>query len=91
MDNHNTQWKPAQGNDLPEYDREVVVLRRYYGCGWFVCFAHRPNPQGYFTEDKDTGDVMRVKPKTIGKGGWNYPDVEYWLDIETPEFNEPQP
>ena len=24
-------------------------------------------------------------PKTYGEGGWNIPDIVYWLDVELPK------
>ena len=26
-----------------------------------------------------------MRPKTYGKGGWNIPDVKFWLDVELPK------
>ena len=43
-------WKDAQGDDLPDYDREVVVLVQHvpeYSDSLRVSFGHRPNPKGY--------------------------------------------
>lgn len=75
-------WKDAQGDVLPVYDREVVVLIQ--DCpddeGHLrVAFGHRPNPNGYVTKDNE-----RLYPMTYGKGGWNGKNVKYWLDVELP-------
>ena len=70
-------WKPADGEDLPEINREVIAL-----LGWGkVVFAHRP-PEFWDGKDIVTGKVTRNFPKTYDKGGWNQPDVKYWLDVE---------
>lgn len=74
-------WHDAQGDDLPEIDREVIVLRNN---GW-VCFGHRPNTNDYVTVDGEN-----LYPQTYGKGGWNIPDVCWWLDIELPNMEEQQ-
>lgn len=75
-------WIDAQGNDLPEYDREVVVLIQDYPDDeehLRVAYGHRPNPNGYVT--KDGG---KLYPMTYGKGGWNGKNVRYWLDVKLP-------
>lgn len=38
-----TAWKPADGDNLPEIDREVIALVEEIGY-YKVVFAHRPNP-----------------------------------------------
>ena len=66
-----TAWKPADGDNLPEIDREVIAIIKendYYK----VVFAHRPNPNG---------DAI-----CFDKGGWNMPNVRYWLDLELPKM-----
>jgi len=73
-------WKDAQGDDLPEIDRDVIALQ-----GRKVVFAHRPNPQGWNGKNISTGKVTHYTPKTYGKGGWNIPDVKYWLDAPLPD------
>ncbi|MBP5455088.1 MAG: hypothetical protein J6Y37_01145 [Paludibacteraceae bacterium] len=69
--------KDAQGDDLPELDREVIVLVREYG-GYVVCFGHRP------VKDRPiiTGNGEELFPKVYGKGEWNIPDVAWWVDID---------
>ena len=72
--------KPADGDDLPEIDREVIALLD----NGKVVFAHRP-PEYWDGKDIVTGKVTRHYPKTYDKGGWNIPNVKYWLDIELPK------
>ena len=73
-------WKPADGDDLPEIDREVIALLD----NGKVVFAHRP--QEYWDgKDIDTDKVTRHYPKTYDKGGWNIPNVKYWLDCLMPK------
>ncbi len=73
-------WKDAQGDDLPEIDREVIALQ-----GRKVVFAHRPNPNGWDGKSLDSDKVEHFEPQTYDKGGWNMPDVTYWLDAPLPE------
>ena len=68
-----TAWKPADGDNLPEIDREVIALVEENGY-YKVVFAHRPNPNG---------DAI-----CYDKGGWNMPDIRYWLDLELPKMEE---
>ena len=91
-------WKDAQGDDLPEIDREVIVLINYdtpsnvpHGEGYStyrVGFGHRPNPDGWDGKNLDTGEVTHYEPKLYDKGGWNGPDIAYWLDLELPEVSK---
>lgn len=73
-------WKPADGDDLPEIDREVIALLN----NGKVVFAHRP-PEYWDGKNTITGKVTRHYPKTYGKGGWNIPNIVYWLDVELPK------
>ncbi len=74
-------WHDAQSDDLPEIDREVIVL-----CNdGKVCFGHRPNPNGWNGKNIITGEVSHYIPQIYDKGGWNIPDVKWWLDIELPK------
>ncbi len=92
-------WKDAQGDDLPEIDREVIVLINYdtpsnvpHGEGYStyrVGFGHRPNPDGWDGKNLDTGEITHYTPKLYDKGGWNGPDIAYWLDLELP-IEEPK-
>jgi hypothetical protein len=77
-------WKEAQGDDLPEVDREVIVLCQPYPCEgneYVVSFAHRPPKRWYGSLD---GEKHIFEPKTYDKGGWNIPDVVWWLDLDLP-------
>ena len=77
-------WKPADGNDLPEIDMEVIALLDNGKVG----FAHRPDPKGWDGKSITTGEVEHYTPKTYGKGGWNIPDVKWWLDCSLPNMEE---
>ena len=80
-------WKDAQGDDLPEFDREVIVLDKRGK----VSFGHRPNPQGYYGKNLTTGEEVRkyrYEVHTYDKGGWNIPDIRWWLDIDLPNLEE---
>ena len=81
-------WKPADGDDLPEYDREVVVFTQNFpnDAGIMsVAIGHRPNPDGWDGKSLSTGKIEHYTPKTYDKGGWNIPDIVYWLDVELPK------
>lgn len=73
----NNLWKDAQGEDLPKIDRDVIALVEAYG-GYKVVFAHRPK---HFCGEKD---VDYNQPIIYDNGGWNMPDVVYWLDLDLP-------
>lgn len=73
-------WHHADGDDLPEIDREVIVLLT----NGKVCFAHRPNPDGWDGKSITTGEVKHYDVQTYDKGGWNIPDVKWWLDLNLP-------
>ena len=75
-----TPWKDAQGDDLPEIDREVIVLLN----NGRVAFGHRP-PEYWDGKDIITCKVTRNYPKTYDKGGWNQPNVKWWLDVKLPK------
>ena len=79
----NNLWKPADGDDLPEYEREVIVLIQPYpleGTEYAVSFAHRPDPNGYDGKSITTGKIEHYTPETYDKGGWSIPNVVWWLD-----------
>ena len=79
----NNLWKDAQGDDLPEIDREVIALLS----NGKVVYAHRP--QEYWDgKNIATGEVTRHYPKRHDKGGWNISDVKWWLDLELPKMEE---
>ena len=77
----NNLWKPADGDYLPEIDREVIVLLT----NGKVCFAHRPNPDGWDGKSITTGEVKHYDVQTYDNGGWNIPNVKYWLDAPIPQ------
>ena len=84
----NNLWKPADGDYLPEIDREVIVLTQSYplkGNEYAVSFAHRPNPNGWDGKSVTTGEIEHYIPKTYGKSGWSSPDVKWWLDLDLPK------
>lgn len=79
-------WKSADGDDLPEIDREVIVLYQRYPLEnneYAVGFAHRP-PEYWYGKNIDTCEVTRRYPRKFGKGRWNIPDVKWWLDAQLP-------
>ena len=81
-------WKPANGDDLPEIDREVIVLTQKYplkGSEYTVSFAHRPYKGKYIGKNLTTGNIETFENKTYDKGCWNQPDVRWWLDAELPK------
>jgi len=87
----NNLWKPADGDYLPEIDREVVVFIQNFpeDAGIMkVAIAHRPNPNGWDGRNILTGEVDHYTPKTYDKGGWNIPDVRWWLDLDLPKMEE---
>ena len=87
----NNLWKPADGDYLPEIDREVVVFTQNFpeDAGIMkVAIAHRPNPNGWDGRSILTGEVDHYTPKTYDKGGWNIPDVKWWLDLDLPKMEE---
>ena len=75
-------WKSADGNELPDIDREVIALTT----GGKVVFAHRP-AESWKGKNLDTGEVTTHYPKRYDSGGWNQPDVKWWLDIQLPEID----
>lgn len=79
-------WRDAHSNDLPEIEREVVVLIQDWKDEEYarVAFGHRPNPKGWTGKNLSTGKIEHYTPKTFGKGGWNLANVKYWLDVELP-------
>ena len=79
--------KPADGDDLPEIDREVIVLYQRYpleGNEYAVGFGHRPK-EYWDGKNISTGEVTRYYPKRYDKGGWNSPDIKWWLDLDLPK------
>jgi hypothetical protein len=81
-------WKPADGDDLPDIDREVIVLIQPYpleNSEYAVSFAHRPYKGKYIGKSLTTGNIETFENKTYDKGGWNIPNAKYWLDVELPK------
>ena len=63
-------WKPADGNDLPEYEREVVVFTQPYpleNSEYVVSFAHRPNPDGWDGKSLATGKINTTHQRPMVK------------------------
>ena len=82
-------WKSADGRELPEYEREVVAFTQDFpnDAGIMrIAIAHRPDPKGWDGKSITTGEVEHYTPKTYGKGGWNIPDVKFWLDYDINEL-----
>lgn len=80
---HCGAWHDAESDDLPPYDKEVIALlgtEPYYR----VCFAHRPDPNGWDAKNLTTGKIEHHQAETYGKGGWNIYGVKWWLDVELP-------
>lgn len=68
-------WHDAQCGIMPEYGREVIVIRRNGEIG----FGHRPNPKEYVVIEG-----KKCFAKTYDKNGWNWPNIALWLDVEIP-------
>lgn len=74
-------WHSVE-ESLPPIDEEVIALTNrmhgkelpYAGC---ICFAHRPNPEGWDGKDIFTGKVTHHDVVTYD--GWNIPGVKYWM------------
>ena len=75
-------WHKADGDELPDIDREVIALTTDSK----VVFAHRP-AESWKGKNLDTGEVTTYYPKRYDAGGWNQPDVKWWLDIQLPEID----
>lgn len=84
-------WKDAQGDDLPEIDREVIVLAKalpeHEDSLLKVSFAHRP-PKYWMGMSISTGEITRYEPMRYDKGQWSKPAVVWWLDVELPKEEE---
>ena len=79
-------WRSAD-ESLPQIDEEVIALSNVmHGKetpGLHICFAHRPDPNGWDGRDIDTGKVTHHDPVTYD--GWNIPGVKYWMPCPTLE------
>lgn len=80
----NNLWHSADGDYLPEIDREVVVFTQEKGLSPKVCISHRPNPKGWDGTSISTGKTEHFQPMLYGKGGWSLPDVKWWLNADFP-------
>jgi len=81
-----TILKPADGDNLPEIDREVIALVEENG-HYKVVFAHRP-PEYWDGRNILTNEVTRNYTKRYDKGEWNQPNVKWWLDLELPKMED---
>ena len=72
-------WKSADSSELPAIDREVIALTTEGK----VVFAHRPK-ESWTGKNIVTGEVTTYHPERYGAGGWNWPDIKWWLDIDIP-------
>ena len=79
--NPQNHWHDAQGDDLPEIDKEVIVLLD----NGKVCFAHRPVKGYIMVSIINHSEVEEYYPKRYDKGGWNIPNVKWWCDINLPK------
>lgn len=79
-------WNDAQGDRLPEVDREVIVLLD----NGKVCFGHRPAESYTGISITNHSEMEEYYPERYGKGGWNIPDVKWWLDVPIPNLEEQQ-
>jgi hypothetical protein len=84
-------WKDAQGDDLPEIDKDVIVLVKalpeHEDSLLKVAFAHRP-PKYWEGKSIGTGEITRYEPMRYDKGQWSKPAVVWWLDVELPKEEE---
>lgn len=74
----NNAWQKADGDNLPEIDREVIALQKC-ASGYKVVYAHRPNQKAYVKIDG-----KKYYPQCYDKGGWNLEKIVFWLDLELP-------
>lgn len=72
-------WKSADGDDLPEIDREVIVFTQTERQYPKVAIAHTM-PMG----DWKQFDGNRYYLERNGEVGWSLPDVKIWLDCNLP-------
>lgn len=74
-------WHPVN-ESLPEIDEEVIVLTNEMNghtldTARHLCFAHRPNPNGWDGKNIITGEEEHFDVQTYD--GWNIPGVRYWM------------
>ena len=84
-------WKPADSDDLPESDREVIALEGVKDptapdcyCSYRVVFAHRVREDAEVPANIDD-EPMTLHPIGYGEARWNSPDVLWWLDLDIPK------
>lgn len=88
MKKENNIWKSANGKDLPEVEREVVVLVDNFG-KLIPKLAKRTYHLIESFVDEDTGEIISIE-KTDEVGdviNWTEPAV-YWLDAELPKLED---
>ena len=71
-------------DSLPPIDEEVIALTDEMNGNKLsnarrICYAHRPDPNGWDGRDIDTGKVKHYD--VITYDGWNVPGVKYWMYI----------
>lgn len=79
-----------QHDNLPEIDREVIVLCDDGHGGYKVCFGHRPVESYTGISITNHSEMEEYYPERHDKGGWNIPDIRWWLDVELPKMEEQQ-
>ena len=79
-----TAWKPADVDELPEIDREVITIVKEND-HYKVVFAHRPS-EYWDGRNILTNEVTRNYTERYDKGEWNQPNVKWWLDLELPKM-----
>lgn len=72
-------WHLADGDELPEIDREVIVFTQTERQYPKVAIAHTM-PMG----DWKQFDGNRYYLERNGEVGWSLPDVKIWLDCKMP-------
>jgi len=80
-DEHQNHWHDAQGDDLPEIDKEVIVLLK----SGKVCFAHRPVESYTAMSITNHSEMEEYYPERYDKGGWSIPNIKWWCDINLPK------
>ena len=81
VNTHQNHWHGAQGDDLPEINKEVIVLLD----DGKVCFAHRPVKSYVTISIINHREIEEYYPKHYDKGEWNIPNVKWWLDVALPK------
>ena len=80
-------WVDANGDYLPEIDKEVIALEGLEEDDYRVVFAHRVDSNEVIRTTIN-GEAVELLPKGHGKAGWNIPNIKYWLNLELPETKE---